>query len=72
MRPSIYLNAIEIGDGNSLLYNGRSLCIDVVPSRIAHRLVSSRGPGRFSYLTSAEIQVMLGDLWKRYEVQLKE
>jgi uncharacterized protein len=54
MRPSCYLNAVEIGDGNSLLYNGLSMCIDVVPSAIAHRLVSSAGNGDFSFLMAAE------------------
>ena len=54
MRPSCYLNAVEIGDGNSLLYNGFSMCIDVVPSEIAHRLVSSEEGGDFSFLMPAE------------------
>ena len=54
MRPSCYLNAAEIGDGNSLLYNGFSMCIDVVPSEIAHRLVSSEEEGDFSFLMPDE------------------
>jgi len=54
MRPSCYLNAVEIGDGNSLLYNGFSMCIDVVPSEIARRLVSSAEKGDFSFLMPAE------------------
>jgi len=40
-----------------------------------HRLGAWPPRWRFlfdTYLTSAEIQVMLGDLWNRYEVQLKE
>ena len=54
MRPSCYLNAVEIGDGNSILYNGFSMCIDVVPSEIAHRLVSSGEGEDFSFLMPAE------------------
>ncbi len=54
MRPSCYLNAVEIGNGNCLLYNGFSMCIDVVPSEIAHRLVSSADGGDFSFLMPAE------------------
>jgi uncharacterized protein len=54
VRPSCYLNAVEIGDGNSLLYNGFSMCIDVVPSEIARQLVSSSDGGNISFLTPAE------------------
>lgn len=56
MRPSCYLNTVEIGDGNSLLYNGFSMCIDVVPSEIARRLASSKDGGDISFLTPAEIE----------------
>lgn len=54
MRPSCYLNTVEIGDGNSLLYNGFSMCVDVVPSDFAHRLVSSGDGGDFSFLLPGE------------------
>ncbi len=54
MRPSCYLNVIEIGDGNSLLYNGFSMCIDVVPSELARRLISPAEMGDFSFLLPAE------------------
>jgi uncharacterized protein len=54
MRPSCYLNAVEIGEGSSLLYNGLSMRIDVVPSEIAHRLVSSAGKGDLPFLQPAE------------------
>ncbi len=54
MRPSSYLNAVEIGDGNSVLYNGFSMCIDAVPSEIAQRLVSSGEGGDFSFLMPVE------------------
>ena len=32
LRPSSYLNQVELGDGTSLLYSGSTLCIDLVPS----------------------------------------
>jgi uncharacterized protein len=54
VRPSSYLNTIEIGDGSSLLYNGLSMCIDVVPSQIARRLVSSQEGDDFSFLMPPE------------------
>ncbi|MCE5333343.1 MAG: radical SAM protein [Desulfobacteraceae bacterium] len=54
MRPSCYLNAVEIGDGNSLLYNGFSMCIDILPTEIATRLVASSEGGALSFLTPAE------------------
>lgn len=54
MRRSCYLNAVEIGDGNSLLYNGLSLCIDAVPSEMANRLLLSREGGDFSFLVPGE------------------
>ena len=60
MRPSCYLNAVEIGDGNSLLYNGFSMCIDVVPSEIARHLVSSPDGGDFSFLMPAEKEHLAG------------
>ncbi|MCE5241818.1 MAG: radical SAM protein [Desulfobacteraceae bacterium] len=54
MRPSCYLNAVEIGGGNSLLYNGFSMCIDVVPSGIARCLASSVDEGDLSFLEPSE------------------
>ncbi len=60
MRPSCYLNAVEIGDGNSLLYNGFSMCIDVVPSEIACGLLSSEEGGDFSFLTPDEKEYLVG------------
>ncbi|MCE5333341.1 MAG: hypothetical protein LLG06_02005, partial [Desulfobacteraceae bacterium] len=59
MRPSCYLNAVEIGDGNSLLYNGFSMCMDVVPSEIARALISSREGGDFSFLLPVEKEHLL-------------
>jgi uncharacterized protein len=54
MRASCYLNTIDIGDGNSLLYNGFSMCMDVVPSEIAGRLAASAEGGDLLFLTPAE------------------
>lgn len=59
MRPSCYLNTVEIGDGDSLLYNGFSMCMDVVPSEIAQRLISSEVGGDFSFLTPAETEYLV-------------
>lgn len=60
MRPSCYLNAVEIGDGNSLLYNGFSMCMDVVPSEIACKLLSSEEGGDFCFLMPAEKEYLIG------------
>ncbi len=54
MRPSSYLNTVEIGDGNSLLYNGFSMCIDVVPSGVARLLAASVEGEDISFLSPAE------------------
>jgi uncharacterized protein len=54
VRASCYLNTVDLGDGNSLIYNGFSVCMDVVPSEIANRLTASVDGGEFSFLTPAE------------------
>ncbi len=59
MRPSYYLNAVEIGDGNSLLYNGFSMCIDMVPSEIARQLIAPARKADTSFLSPAEIEHLL-------------
>lgn len=59
MKPSCYLNAVEIGDGNSLLYNGFSMCIDVVPTEIADKLISAGEGGDFSFLMPVEREHLL-------------
>ena len=38
LRVSSYLNHVEIGDGTALLYNGATLCMDLVPVEYARRL----------------------------------
>ncbi len=58
MRPSCYLNVVDIGDGNSLLYNGFSMCIDVVPSEIAHRLVAPGAESDLSFLMPSEQELL--------------
>ncbi len=50
---------VEIGDGNSLLYNGLSLCIDVVPSDIARNLIAYKEGGDFSFLLPVEKEHLL-------------
>jgi len=40
VRVSSYLNQVDIGDGTTLLYNGASLCIDLVPNEYAKRLAA--------------------------------
>ncbi len=59
MRPSCYFNAVEIGDGNSLLYNGFSMCIDLVPSPMAEELASCGESGDLSFLRPAEKEYLL-------------
>lgn len=56
VRPSSYLNQVEIGDGTSLLFNGHSLCIDLVPTDFAREL--SEG-GDLSFLLPEEKQHLL-------------
>ncbi|MDD2318957.1 MAG: radical SAM protein [Geobacteraceae bacterium] len=38
LRTSSYLNQVDIGNGTTLLYNGSSLCIDLVPTEYARQL----------------------------------
>jgi uncharacterized protein len=59
LRTSCYFNAVDIGDGSSLLYNGLSLCIDAVPSSIAHGLAATGEGTDFSFLSPAEKEYLL-------------
>jgi uncharacterized protein len=59
VRSSRYLNAVDLGDGNSLLYNGLSMCIDSVPSEIARRLVSPGEAGDLSFLMPVEKEYLV-------------
>lgn len=54
MRPSNYLNTVDIGDGRSLLYNGLSMCMDVVPTGMARRMADPAQSEDLSCLTAAE------------------
>lgn len=54
MRASSYLNSVEVGDGKSILYNGFSLCIDVVPTEMAQALISAGQEGDLSLLLPGE------------------
>ncbi len=54
VRPSNYLNTVDIGDGRSLLYNGLSMCMDVVPRGVARRMADPAQREDLSYLTAAE------------------
>lgn len=60
VRPSSFLNAVEIGDGSSLLYNGFSMCIDVAPSEIARRLIAPAAGEDLSFLSPAEKDHLAG------------
>ena len=60
LRPGSYLNAVEIGDGNTLLYNGFSMCMDVVPSDVARELVACEEGGDLSFLLPAEREHLVG------------
>lgn len=56
LRVSSYLNHIDIGDGTSLLYNGSTLTIDLVPTEYATLL--SRGDD-LSFLSPEEKEHLL-------------
>ena len=53
MRVSSYLNHVDIGDGTSLLYNGATLCIDVVPTPWTKQLAEGND---FSFLAPEEME----------------
>ena len=56
MRTSTYLNAVDVGEGLSLLYNGFTSRIDMVPSDVARQLISGKGRRDFSFLSPGEEQ----------------
>jgi len=51
LRPSSYLNEVDVGDGDALLFNGLSMCIDVVPGDFAKAIM---GGADLSFLTDEE------------------
>ncbi len=56
LRPSSYLNEVDVGDGNALLFNGLSMCIDVVPSDFAGAIMAG---GDLSFLSDEERRHLL-------------
>lgn len=41
IRTSSYMNSVDIGDGRSLLFNGFSLCMDLVPQSYSEKLLKN-------------------------------
>ncbi|MGZ4857285.1 MAG: hypothetical protein ACXVZU_02850, partial [Methanobacteriaceae archaeon] len=56
LRASSYLNQVDVGNGTSLLFNGATLCIDLVPTEYASRLSNGDDP---SFLSPEEKQHLL-------------
>jgi uncharacterized protein len=54
LRTSSYLNVVDVGEGASLLYNGFTSRVDLVPSDVARRLTEAGGWREFSFLSPAE------------------
>lgn len=72
MRTSSYLNSVDVGEGTSLLYNGFSSRIDLVPSDVALRLMDGRGWRDFAFLSPDEVRHLVGrghltELTEKYE-----
>lgn len=59
LRTSSYLNAVDVGGGVALLYNGFTSRIDLVPSDVARQLISDKGRRDFSFLLPGEAQHLL-------------
>lgn len=53
---SRYFNHVELGDGTSLLFNGATLCMDLVPADYAERIAGGKDLG---FLTAEEIGHLL-------------
>lgn len=56
LRASTYLNHVDLGNGTALLYNGSTLCIDLVPIEYAHALHDGRD---LSFLSHEETDHLL-------------
>jgi uncharacterized protein len=56
LRASSYMNEVDIGDGTSLLFNGLTLCIDLVPTEYVRLLSDGRD---LSFLLPEEKQHLL-------------
>ena len=58
-RTSTYLNVVDVGEGSSLLYNGFTSRIDLVPSDVARQLIYGRGWRDFSFLSPEEVRYLV-------------
>ncbi len=58
-RTSSYINGVEVGEGSSLLYNGFTSRVDLVPSDVATQLLSSTAWRNFSFLSQDEVRHLL-------------
>jgi uncharacterized protein len=56
LRASSYLNQVDVGDGTSLLFNGSTLCIDLVPTEFVRLLSDGHD---LSFLLPEEKQHLL-------------
>ncbi|MEI8373479.1 MAG: SPASM domain-containing protein [Planctomycetota bacterium] len=56
LRASSYSNQVEIGDGNTLLFSGSTLCMDLVPAEYAKLLTQGTD---FSFLSPGEKKHLL-------------
>ncbi|MCE5336862.1 MAG: radical SAM protein [Desulfobacteraceae bacterium] len=54
LRASGYLNLVDVGEGLSLLYNGFTSRMDLIPSDVGRMLMTSRDFGDFPFLLPAE------------------
>lgn len=59
IRPSRYLNQVEVGDGTSLLFNGATMCIDLVPTDYAHLLTANTTRQDLAFLSAEEKEYLL-------------
>ncbi len=55
VRPSSYYNQVELTNGTSVLFNGRTLCMDIVPADYAKKIEK----GSVSFLTHEEREHLL-------------
>lgn len=56
LRISSYLNVVDVGGGNSLLFNGFTSRIDLVPSDMARQLIESKSWRDLSFLSPDEVR----------------
>lgn len=58
-RTSSYLNCVDLPNGSSLLYNGFTSCMDLVPTGFARELLDDNGRKALSSLTPDEMTHLL-------------